>query len=381
MYREAFERDSCGFGLIAHMDDQESHWLVKTAIGALHRMTHRGAIAADGKTGDGCGLLMKKPDAFLRARAAECGFELGTNYSAGNIFLSQDKARRERQKKALDEACGHHGLKLVGWRLAPTDPAACGAEALKTLPHVEQAFVTAPEDMHKFEFELRLFKARRRAEKQCDADGDFYVTHLSCRVIVYKALVMPEYLPVFYKDLHDETLESSICVFHQRFSTNTLPSWRLAHPFRFLAHNGEINTISGNRKWAQARARKYQCESLPNVDEISPLVSMSGSDSQSLDNMLEVLLAGGMDMFAALRALVPPAWQNIENLDPDVRAFYEYNSQQMEPWDGPAGIVLTDGRYAVCATDRNGLRPTRYVITRDRHITLASEVGVWDYDP
>jgi glutamate synthase (NADPH/NADH) large chain len=381
LYRESFERDSCGFGMIAHMDDQASHWLVQTAIGALHRMTHRGAIAADGKTGDGCGLLMKKPDAFLRARAAELGLALGSNYSAGNIFLSQDAGRRERQKAVLAEACAFHGLTLVGWRRVPTDPNACGAEALKTLPHVEQAFVTAPEDMHKFEFELRLFKARRRAEKQCDADGDFYVTHLSCRVIVYKALVMPEHLPHFYQELEDPALETSICVFHQRFSTNTLPTWRLAHPFRFLAHNGEINTISGNRKWAQARARKYQCKEIPDVDEIAPLVSMTGSDSQSLDNMLELLLAGGMDMFAALRALIPPAWQNIENLDADVRAFYEYNSQQMEPWDGPAGIVLTDGRYAICATDRNGLRPTRYVITRDRHITLASEVGVYDYDP
>ncbi len=381
LYRESFERDSCGFGLIAHMDDKASHWLVSTAIGALHRMTHRGAIAADGKTGDGCGLLMKKPDAFLRARAAELGLRLGANYSVGNVFLSQDKARRERQKAVLAEACAFNGLTLAGWRLVPTDPNACGAEALKTLPHVEQAFVTAPDDMHKFEFELRLFKARRRAEKQLEADGDFYVTHLSCRVIVYKALVMPEHLPHFYLELQDESLTSSIVVFHQRFSTNTAPTWRLAHPFRFLAHNGEINTISGNRKWAVARARKYQCKDLPDIAAIEPLVSMSGSDSQSLDNMLEVLLAGGMDMFAALRALIPPAWQNIENLDPDVRAFYEYNSQQMESWDGPAGIVLTDGRYAICATDRNGLRPTRYVITRDRHITLASEVGVYDYDP
>jgi glutamate synthase (NADPH/NADH) large chain len=324
LYRPAFERDSCGFGLIANMDDKPSHWLVSTAIGALHRMTHRGAIAADGKTGDGCGLLMKKPDAFLRARAAELGLKLGPNYSAGNIFLSQDGARRERQKAVLAEACAFNGLTLAGWRRVPTDPNACGAEALKALPHIEQAFVTAPDDMHTFEFELRLFKARRRAEKLLDADGDFYVTHLSCRVIVYKALVMPEHLPHFYTELQDASLESSIVVFHQRFSTNTAPTWRLAHPFRFLAHNGEINTISGNRKWAQARARKYQCEALPDIAAIEPLVSMTGSDSQSLDNMLEVLLAGGMDMFAALRALIPPAWQNIENLDADVRAFYEY---------------------------------------------------------
>ncbi|MDB5986625.1 MAG: glutamate synthase large subunit, partial [Nevskia sp.] len=383
LYDPAFEKDSCGFGLIAQMDDKASHDLVKRAITALERMTHRGAIAADGKTGDGCGLLMKKPDRFLRAKAAELGFKLGENYAVGNIFLSQDAAQAARARAALEEACGFHGLRVIGWRELPTDSQACGEEALKTLPKMEQLFVAPSTGTHKFSFELKLFKARRRAEKVLAAAGDqdFYVTSLSCRVIVYKGLVMPEYLPVFYTDLSDPRLESSICVFHQRFSTNTLPQWRLAHPFRFLAHNGEINTISGNRMWAQARRYKFQCEDLPDIEEIAPLVSMSGSDSQSLDNMLEVMLAGGQDLFAAMRALVPPAWQNVENIDADVRAFYEYNSLQMEPWDGPAGIVLTDGRYAVCATDRNGLRPTRYVIGRDRTITLASEIGVNDVAP
>ena len=383
MYRESFERDSCGFGLIAQMDDKPSHKLVQTAIHALERLEHRGAIAADGKTGDGCGLLMKRPDKFLRAKAAEAGIKIGKNYSAGNIFFSQDEAKRERAKQVLAEACKHHGLALAGWRLLPTDPSACGAEALRQMPHIEQAFISAPANLHKFEFELKLFKARRRAEKILEAEGDseFYVTHLSCRVIVYKALVMPQHLGTFYADLRDKTLESSIVVFHQRFSTNTLPKWKLAHPFRFLAHNGEINTISGNRKWAQARAPKFRCKDLPDIEEIAPLVSMSGSDSQSLDNMLEVLLGGGMDLFAALNALIPPAWQNVEHLDADRRAFYEYNSLQMEPWDGPAGIVLTDGRYAICATDRNGLRPTRYVITKDRLIMLASEAGVHEVAP
>jgi glutamate synthase (NADPH/NADH) large chain len=383
LYRPEFEHDSCGFGLIAQMDDKASHNLVKRAVLALERMTHRGAIAADGKTGDGCGLLMKKPDRFLRAKAAELGIKLGENYCAGNVFLSQDPAKAARAREVVAEACKQQGLRLAGWRPLPTDPEACGAEALKTLPRIEQVFITAPAGTNKFAFELKLFKARRRAEKALEAegDGDFYVTALSCRVIVYKGLVMPAFLPVLYTDLQDPKLESSICVFHQRFSTNTLPKWRLAHPFRFLAHNGEINTIAGNRMWAQARRYKFQCEDLQNIEEIAPLVSTSGSDSQSLDNMLEVLLAGGMDLFAAMRALIPPAWQNVENLDPDVRAFYEYNSLQMEPWDGPAGIVLTDGRYAVCATDRNGLRPTRYVIGRDRTITLASEIGVNDVAP
>ena len=383
LYRPEFERDSCGFGLIVQMDDQPSHWVVETAIGALERMTHRGAIAADGKTGDGCGLLMKKPDRFLRQKAKEAGIKLDARgpYAVGNIFLSQETAKAERARAVLAEACAAQGLTLAGWRKVPVNPEACGAEALRTLPQVEQAFITGGKDGSPFD--LAVFKARRRAEKTLEAEGDsdFYITSLSSRVLVFKGLVMPAYLPVFYKDLGDEDLESSLCVFHQRFSTNTMPKWRLAQPFRFLAHNGEINTVEGNRKWALARASKFQCANLPDIREIAPLVTMDGSDSQSLDNMLEVLLAGGMDLFQAMRALIPPAWQNVENLDPDLRAFYEYNSLQMEPWDGPAGIVLTDGRYAACATDRNGLRPTRYVITRNRVLTIASEIGVYDYAP
>jgi len=384
LYRPDFEKDSCGFGLIAHMDDQPSHQLVQTAITALARMTHRGAVAADGKTGDGCGLLMKKPDKFLRGIAAELGFDLGRGeYGVGNIFFAQDKAKRERARALLKESLELQGLKLVGFRVVPTDESALGEEALKNVPVVEQVFVTAPADLHKFTFELKLFKARRRVEKLVEAEGDreFYITHLSCRVLVYKGLVMPEYLPTFFPDLASPDLESSMCVFHQRFSTNTTPQWKLCHPFRYLAHNGEINTISGNRKWALARAKKFECEAFPDIEEIAPLVNMHGSDSQSLDNMLEVLLAGGMDVFQAMRALIPPAWQNVEDLDPDVRAFYEYNSVNMEPWDGPAGVVLTDGRYAACTLDRNGLRPARYVITADRHIVLASEIGVHDFKP
>ncbi|MDE2150350.1 MAG: glutamate synthase large subunit [Gammaproteobacteria bacterium] len=383
LYRPTFEHDSCGFGLIAQMDDVASHALVRQAVGALQRLTHRGAIAADGKTGDGCGLLMKKPDGFLRAAAAAGGIRLGANYCAGNLFLSRDDARARRSREVLTQVCAEQGLTLLGFRPMPLSPDACGEQALVSLPRTEQVFIGAADRLHKFSFELKLFKARRHAEKILAAEGDaeFYVTSLSCRVIVYKGLVMPEHLPRLYADLGDERLASSICLFHQRFSTNTQPSWRLAQPFRFLAHNGEINTVAGNRMWAQARRYKFTCKDLPDIDEIAPLVSMEGSDSESLDNMLEVLLAGGMDLFAAMRALIPPAWQNVDTLDPDVRAFYEYNSLQMEPWDGPAGIVLTDGRYAVCATDRNGLRPTRYAISRDRVITLASEIGVREVAP
>ena len=227
-----------------------------------------------------------------------------------------------------------------------------------------------------------LYIARRRAEKRIEQNDEmFYVASLASNVISYKGLVMPEFLPVFYPDLNNPELESSQCVFHQRFATNTFPQWRLAQPFRFLAHNGEINTIRGNRSWAQARSYTFETPLIPNMDDIRPWVSSVGSDSNSLDNMVDGLIAGGMDIFRVMRLLVPPAWQNVHTMDPELRAFYEYSSMHMEPWDGPAAIVLTDGRHVACCLDRNGLRPARYVITKDRHITLASEVGVYDYKP
>lgn len=382
LYRPEFERDNCGFGLIAHMDDTPSHKLVSTAIDSLARLTHRGAIAADGKSGDGCGLLLKKPDAFLRTKATKFNISLADLYAAGMVFLSQDEQLAQTAMTTLEELVGRQSLVAAGWRDVPIDPEACGEQAKASLPQFRQLFINAPEGMDSTEFETRLFVIRRRAEIALqDNDPDFYIPSLSSQVISYKGLVMPEYLPVFYQDLNDDSLASSIAVFHQRFSTNTWPQWRLAQPFRFLAHNGEINTIRGNRNWATARAHKFASPNLPKLSELLPLVSMSGSDSSSLDNMLEVLIAGGVDIFRAMKLLIPPAWQNTQNMDPDLRAFYEYNSMHMEPWDGPAGIVLTDGRYAACVSDRNGLRPIRYVITKDRHITLASEIGVWDYTP
>lgn len=384
LYHPEFEHDSCGFGLMAQMDGQESHWLVKTAVSALGRMTHRGAVAADGKTGDGCGLLLKKPDAYLRAVADEGDIALTNDYAVGMVFMDRnDAAQQDAARATLGQALLDQGLSAAGWRVVPTDPEkACGTQALKNYPHVEQVFVNMPEGMKEEDFNVKLFVARRKTEKQLETqDPIFYIPSLSSRVISYKGLVMPENLPVFYTELTDERLASSLAVFHQRFSTNTLPQWRLAQPFRYLAHNGEINTVRGNRNWSTARAGKFESPNLPDLKEILPLVSMDGSDSSSLDNMLELLLAGGMDIFRAMRLLIPPAWQNIEQLDPDLRAFYEYNSQHMEPWDGPAGIVLTDGRHAACVLDRNGLRPARYVITKDRHITLASEIGVYDYAP
>ncbi len=380
LYQPSFEHDNCGFGLIAQMDGRTSHWLVDTAITALGRMTHRGAIGADGRTGDGCGLLLRKPEVFLRNAAAEIDINLQGEFATGLVFLSRDPSLASKARNSLETELTRRGLTFNGWREVPVDINACGEEAKQSVPRIEQLFVTANEDMDTAEFNRHLFVARRRSEIEMSGSCDeFYVCSLSSDVILYKGLVMPEYLASFYPDLQDELLESSIAVFHQRFSTNTLPQWRLAQPFRYLAHNGEINTIQGNRNWANARAPKLRSDILPEIPELLPLVSQSGSDSMSLDNMLELLLAGGIDVFRAMRMLMPPAWQNTWELDSDLRAFLEYNSMHMEPWDGPAGVVLSDGRYASCVLDRNGLRPARYVITKDRHITLASEVGVYDY--
>lgn len=382
LYDPAFDRDSCGFGLIANLDDKPSHWVVETAIASLARLTHRGAVAADGKSGDGCGLLIKFPTEFMRAVAAEAGMQLARQFAAGTVFLSQDRTLADGVRAEIEQAVEEMGLTVAGWREVPIDPSVCGDTALKTLPRIEQVFVNAPDDSQRGSFNRRLFLARRRAENRfAGIDPTAYVSSLSSATLSYKGMIMPGVLSTFYPDLQDPRLEASVCVFHQRFSTNTLPEWRLAQPFRFLAHNGEINTIQGNRSWALARARNFRSDKLDDLSDLDPIISVTGSDSSSLDNMLEVMRAAGMDVIQAMRILIPPAWQTVDGMDPDVRAFYEFYDCHMEPWDGPAGIVLTDGRYAACCLDRNGLRPARYVITRDRHITIASEVGVHDYDP
>ncbi|BFT31297.1 glutamate synthase large subunit [Alteromonas sp. D210916BOD_24] len=380
LYNPNDSRDNCGFGLIAHTHGEASHELVTTAIHGLDRMQHRGGIAADGKTGDGCGLLLQKPDAFFHAIAEENGWKLSKKYGVGMIFLSQDPELAQKARNVLNEELEKETLSVVGWREVPVDHSVLGELALTGVPQIEQVFVNAPAGWRKRDLERRLYMIRRRAEKRLEKDPDFYVACLSGLVTIYKGLVMPKDLPAFYHDLADERLQSAICVFHQRFSTNTLPRWPLAQPFRFLAHNGEINTIKGNRDWAMARAAKFATPLIPDLKDAAPFVNTEGSDSSSLDNMLELFLAGGMDLFRAMRLLVPPAYQNNKTMDDELRAFYEFNSMHMEPWDGPAGIVLTNGRHVACNLDRNGLRPARYVITKNGFITLASEVGIWDYE-
>lgn len=382
LYSPEFERENCGFGMIAQMDDKPSHWAVQTAIESLANMTHRGGVAADCCTGDGCGLLIKKPNTFLRQEAKDLGFSLSENYASGMIFLNQETDKADFARTTLEKALETKGLSVAGWRKVPVASEVLGAQAAGMEPLIEQIYINAPAQMSDADFNRALFVARRKTEMVIEPnDETFYIASLHSQLISYKGLVMPKELPEFYLDLKDERFESSLISYHQRFSTNTLPQWRLAQPFRFLAHNGELNTIKGNRNWALARQSKFETPLIPELPDLKPLVAQEGSDSNSLDNMLEVLMMGDMPVFQALRLLIPPAWQNMPHMDPDLKAFLEYNSMHMEPWDGPAGMVINTGKYAICGVDRNGLRPTRYVITKDRHITFASEIGVYNYAP
>jgi glutamate synthase (NADPH/NADH) large chain len=378
LYHHSQAKDSCGFGLIAQLKGKQTQNLISTAISALTRMTHRGAVDADGKTGDGCGITIQLSDSFFQPIASAMGGNPDALLAVGQIFLSQDEDKSQSARSLLEREIKRETLNIIGWRTVPIDTSTLGQTASDSLPQLEQIFVQAPVGWSKDDFERRLFMSRRRAADLID-DEDYYVASLSSKLIVYKGLVLPKYLNVFYPDLVDENMQSAICLFHQRFSTNTAPLWKYAQPFRLLAHNGEINTINANRTWAKARRKKLFTPLIADLPGLSHLVNQSGSDSSSLDNMLEVLLVGGMDIFRALRLLIPPAWKKRKNMDADLRAFYEYNSMHMEAWDGPAGIVMTNGEKIACTLDRNGLRPARYVITKDDILTVASEVGVWDY--
>lgn len=373
--REDF-RDSCGFGLCAHIKNEASHRLLKSAIVSLQCMAHRGAINADGKTGDGCGVLMQKPHRFFAMKAAELNIKLAQNYAVGVLFLSPIAEPAQQQQVEFERIVHQYaGLRVAGWREVPTQPQYLGTMARATMPSFWQVFINLSTKSHQDAL-AALFYVKRASQKALQDDEHFYICSLSSKLLSYKGIMLSMDLTNFYPDLKDQSMETAICLFHQRFATNTLPQWRLAHPYQYIAHNGEVNTISGNRNWTQALFPNIKHGRLRDLTDDLPLVNMKGSDSMTLDNMLELLLVGGMPLFRALRLLIPPAWQNDDTVDTEVRAFYEYSSMKMEPWDGPAGVVLTDGRYAACLLDRNGLRPARWVLTKDNIMTVASETGV-----
>ena len=380
LYDPASEHDSCGFGLIAQVDDAGSRAIVDIALEALGRMAHRGGVAADGLSGDGCGVLLSGVEAFVRTLAKEAGFPLHNGpVAAGNVFLPHAEADAAQCRATLEAELAKVGVRVRGWRKVPLDPSACGKLAQASLPRVEQVFVESDEG-DTDALERALFLARKRSEQALREVADFHVVGLSPRLLGYKGMVLPSHLRQLFPDLARPELAARAVVFHQRFSTNTMPRWPLAHPFRRLAHNGEINSIEGNRRWAQARQHVWKSPLL-DVAEFESVVTLHGSDSQSLDNMLEWLLLGGMDLPKAMRILMPPATQSLEYKDTDLAAFYEYYAINSEPWDGPAGVVTCDGRHAACALDRNGLRPARWLLSDDGVFLIASETGVWELPP
>ncbi|MBM7074117.1 glutamate synthase large subunit [Shewanella sp. 202IG2-18] len=379
LYHPSFEKENCGFGLIAQMDGEACHKIVELAVQSLDKLKHRGGIAADGKTGDGCGILMQTPTDFFTEIAERNNWHLSRKFAVGVIFLSKDPQKADVAKQKLENELTKETLSIAGWRQVPVCRDVLGKIAAESEPQIVQVLINSPIGWRVKDLERRLYMARRRIEQSITDDPDFYIASLSGQVIVYKGLMMPADLDKYYPDLKDPKLKSSICLFHQRFSTNTNPKWPLAQPFRYLAHNGEINTITGNRQWIKARSYKFHSPLLPDLQQARPFVNQSGSDSSSLDNMLDMLLCGGMDLYRAMRLLIPPAWQSNPEMDEELKAFYDFNSMHMEPWDGPAGVVMTNGRYAACSVDRNGLRPSRYIITSDRILTVSSEVGIWDY--
>jgi glutamate synthase domain-containing protein 2/glutamate synthase domain-containing protein 1/glutamate synthase domain-containing protein 3 len=379
------ERDACGTGFIAQVSGAPSHDLVEKAVRAVINLTHRGAVSADAKTGDGAGILTQLPRKLLAREMGRLGIGAGVSVddlAVGMVFFPKnDTESAAYAKRRIEEETARRGLRFLGWRPVPVDASVLGDQALATVPNVQQALVARPVGMGSDAFERALYLARKHVEKDMTARGgdeEFYVPSFSSRTIVYKGLFVAPQLPGFYKDLTDPDYESALAVFHQRYSTNTFPNWTLAQPFRFLGHNGEINTLQGNRNWLRAREADLHGDvwSRQDVESIEPITNNRVSDSASLDHTLELLYLSGRDVLHSLMMLVPEAWENMPHMDPDLRAFYQYHASLTEPWDGPAALAFSDGRIVGALLDRNGLRPARYHITDGGLVIMASEVGV-----
>ncbi|UFS63618.1 glutamate synthase large subunit [Sulfurimonas sp. HSL-3221] len=370
-------KDNCGFGLIANIDNRASHETLERAITALERMMHRGAIAADGKTGDGSGLLLSMPTAFMRKIAQAEGVELPEMYAVATVFT-----RVKKHLEVLSDTCTQNDLKVILKREVPVDDNALGQQALDTKPYIYHVFIVPNSIMATQRFDALLYLSRKETEHALEHDEDFYIPSMSSRVISFKGLVMPTHIKEFYKDFQDPDFKISFSLFHQRFSTNTLPKWRLAQPFRAVAHNGEINSVEANRFNVRVKSESIKSEifTKKELERLLPILQPGASDSASADNFFEFLIANGMDFFKAARAVIPAPWQNAPHMDPDLRAFYEYHSTVFEAWDGPAAFSLTDGRYIGCVLDRNGLRPSKYIVTHDDTLLITSEYGVIDLD-
>ena len=375
LYKKDDFRDNCGFGLIANINGLKSRKIVTDSIEALVSMTHRGGVGSDGKTGDGCGLLVDlNKDFFKKIIRKEQKIELPERYAVGQIFYHKNL---DELVPKITKILKKENLELITYRKVPINKKMLGKIALDCLPKIYQIFISSKnQNQIETNFQTSLLQARKFMEEIYLDDEKLYFCSLSSKTIIYKGLMLPNDINNFYLDLKSKDFISSICVFHQRFSTNTNPRWHLAQPFRYLAHNGEINAIRGNRNWVKARSNIFTTPLIPKIQKFKQIVNEDGSDSSALDNMIEILVKGGIDIFRSIRMVLPPAWQNAQLLDPDVRSFHEYNSMHMEPWDGPAGIVMSDGDWAICVLDRNGLRPARFQIDHDDVISIASETGI-----
>jgi glutamate synthase (NADPH/NADH) large chain len=388
LYDPSHEHDACGVGFVAHIKGQKSRDIVQRALSLLIRMRHRGATGRDPLTGDGAGILLQLPHRFYKRVGAEEGFEMPRRrgYGVGMVFLPQDPVARAACERVLEETVRAEGQHLLGWRDVPVCPEAIGPLARASIPVIRQIFI-ARRRLVPSAFERKLFVIRKLAENRVrsealDPEGMFHLPSLSAETIIYKGMLLPEQLEAFYPDLSDSGMVSGLALVHSRFSTNTLPSWPMAQPFRHVAHNGEINTVRGNRNWMNARRSLLASGKFGGpLDRLYPVVVPGTSDSSQFDNMLELLHLGGRSLPHAMMMLIPEAWEQHEQMDPARHAFYEYSSSLMEPWDGPAVVAFTDGSLIGATLDRNGLRPARWLITEDDLVVLASETGVVDIHP
>lgn len=378
LYNSSYEHDACGVGMVVNIHGGKSHQLVDDALKVLENLRHRGAEGADGKTGDGAGILLQIPHEFILLQGIPVP-EKG-KYGTGLIFLPKDEKRQQEILSIMIEEIEREGLQLMHLRTVPTNPDCLGEAAAESEPAIKQVFITGVSDDKVAVFERMLYLIRKKIERRIH-DKDFYICSLSSKNIVYKGMLSSLQLRQYYPDLTNSYFTSGLALVHSRFSTNTFPTWSLAQPFRLLAHNGEINTIRGNRSWMKAREAVLLSDALGDIHDISPIIQPDMSDSASLDNVFEFFVMNGMSLPKALSIMVPESFNDKNPITEDIKAFYEYHSILMEPWDGPAALLFSDGRYAGGMLDRNGLRPARYTITKTGTMVVASEVGVMDFDP
>ncbi len=392
LYDPQYEHDACGVGFLVHLKGQRSHKLIRDGITALNNLNHRGACGCEENTGDGAGILIQIPHEFLLKECAPLGIKLPEpeQYGVGTLFMPRDEKSQKAGKKLFERIVKDEGQEFLGWRPVPTDNSSLGQSALDVEPDMEQAFVGWGRKITDAgQFERKLYVIRRRFENEvCKAGIDrndcFYFPSLSCYTLVYKGMLTPEQVALYFLDLRDDTMTSAMCMFHSRFSTNTFPSWELAHPYRMVSHNGEINTKRGNINWMRARQSLMESTLFEkgDVEKLLPIIpNEDGSDTAVFDNVVELLIKGGRSAAHTMMMMIPEAWEHHESMSQEKKDFYAYHSCLMEPWDGPASITFTDGKRIGATLDRNGLRPSRYWVTKDDLVIMASESGVLPIPP